>query len=38
MDMENELLNKVRMGDRKGAKKIPMFLAVIFLHLSGILS
>ena len=36
MDMENELLNKVRMGDRKGAKKIlNELLAVIFLHLSG---
>jgi two-component system response regulator YesN len=36
MDKENDLLNKVRMGDRKGAKKIlNELLAVIFLHFSG---
>lgn len=36
MDKENELLNKVRMGERTGAKKIlNELLAVIFLHSSG---
>ena len=36
MEKENELLNRVRMGDRQGAKKIlNELLAVIFLHTSG---
>jgi two-component system response regulator YesN len=36
MEKENELLNKVRMGDRTGAKKIlNELLTVIFLHSSG---
>jgi two-component system response regulator YesN len=36
LDKENDLLNKVRMGDRKGAKKIlNEILSVIFLRSSG---
>lgn len=36
MDKENELLNRVRMGDRPGAKEIlNEILSVIFLHSAG---